>query len=206
MPFPIPDLSTCIETARLSLRPYCPGDGAWYYPMALRNKAHLGRFESGNAVMSIGSQEDAERIVTEFAVGWAEGKVFFLGAFERESGKFVAQIYVGVVNRDLPEFEVGFFADAGHEGQGYVSEAVRAVLPFLFGELSAHRVRLECDDTNERSARVAERCEFTLEGHIRENHLWPDGRITGTLHYGLLRREHRSTSGVVSSSCAPSPV
>ena len=97
----------------------------------------------------------------------------------------MAQIYVGVANPDLPEFEVGFIADVDHEGQGYVSEAVRGVLPFLFGQLGAHRVRLECDDTNERSARVAERCGFTLEGHIRENHLRPGGSITGTLHYGL---------------------
>ncbi len=190
MPFPIPDLSTRIDTPRLHLRPYCPGDGAWYYPVSLRNKAHLQQFESGNAVMSIGTQDDAERIVTEFAVAWAEGKAFFLATFERESCEFVAQIYVGVVNRDLPEFEVGFFADAQHEGQGYVSEAVRAVLPFLFDQLGARRVRLECDDTNERSSRVAERCGFAVEGHIRENHRWSDGTITGTLHYGLLRRDH----------------
>lgn len=193
MAFTIPDLSTRIDTERLSLRPYQVGDGAWYCAMSLRNRAHLAHFEAGNAAMSIATEADAERFLREFGAAWTEGKAFFLAAFERQRGGFVAQIYVGVVNRDLPEFEVGFFADVDQEGRGYVSEAVRGVLAFLFDTLGAHRVRLECDDTNTRSARVAERCGFVREGHIRENHLWPDGSITGTLHYGLLRREFVGT-------------
>ena len=33
-----------------------------------------------------------------------------MGAFDKNSGGFVAQVYIGVVNRDTPEFEVGFFS------------------------------------------------------------------------------------------------
>jgi aminoglycoside 6'-N-acetyltransferase len=194
MPFTIPDLSTYIETERLFLRAYRLGDGHWYHPMALRNRDHLQKFEAGNAVMGIQSEEDAERIMREFVVEWLEGRAFFLAAFRRDSGAFAGQVYVGVPNPNLPEFEVGFFADADHEGHGYVSEAVTAVVSWLFRRLGAHRVRLECDDTNERSLRVAERCGFVREGHIRENHLWPDGSITGTLHYGLARAEYPMTS------------
>ncbi len=190
MPFRIPEPTTRIDTARLTLRPYQAGDGPWYYRVSVRNQTHLARFEAGNAMVSIRAEEDAEQTVREFVADWLEGKAFFLAAFERQTGGFAAQIYVGVVNRDLPEFEIGFVADVDHEGRGYVSEAVRGVLSYLFDKLRAHRVRLECDDTNERSARVAERCNFVREGHIRENHLWADGSITGTLHYGLLRREY----------------
>lgn len=189
MSFPIPSPDVRIETSRLYLRPYRPEDAPWYAEMSLRNRAHLQRFEGGNAAMTIENADDARRVLADFAVVWLAGRAFFLGAFLRDTDEFAAQIYIGVANADLPEFEVGFFADAGREGQGYVSEAVRAVLPFLFEELGARRVRLECDDTNKRSARVAERCGFLLEGHIRENHVRPDGTITGTLHYGLLARE-----------------
>lgn len=191
MPFPIPDPSTTrIETERLYLRPYRPGDGGWYCAMSLRNRTHLARFEAGNPAMTIESAADSERTIADFLAGWTAGRAFFLGAFTRDRDEFVAQIYVGVTNPDLPEFEVGFFADVEHEGRGFVREAVSGVLGWLFGELGAHRVRLECDDTNERSARVADRGGFIREGHMRENHLWPDKSITGTLHYGLLRREY----------------
>jgi aminoglycoside 6'-N-acetyltransferase len=98
-------------------------------------------------------------------------------------------VYIGSVSWDLPEFEVGYFVDKDHEGQGYVTEAVKAALRFIFEHLQAHRVRLECDDTNARSYRVAERCGFTREGHLREVKKHADGTFSGTLCYGLLRSE-----------------
>jgi RimJ/RimL family protein N-acetyltransferase len=52
-------------------------------------------------------------------------------------------------------------------------------------------VRLECDDTNVRSQRVAERCGFTRIGHARENRRNPDGSLSGTLYYSLLKSEYK---------------
>ena len=101
----------------------------------------------------------------------------------------MAQISIGVVTWDLPEFENGHFADVEHEGQGYVTEAVEAALHFIFVHLGAHRVRLECNDNNSRSWRVAERCGMVREGYFRQNKKQADGTISGTLHYGLLRSE-----------------
>jgi ribosomal-protein-alanine N-acetyltransferase len=60
---------------------------------------------------------------------------------------------------------------------------------FIFEHLKAHRVRVECDDTNERSWRVAERCGMVREGHFRENKRNADGTLSGTLCFGLLKRE-----------------
>lgn len=183
------DIPARFETKRTYLRSYEAGDGPWFYLMSQRNRTHLARYEADNVVMSIESEENAEVVVRELAAEWEARNFFFMGAFDRETDEFVAQIYVGPVNWDLPEFEIGFFVDRDHEGQGYVTEAVRATLGFIFEHLGAHRVRLECDDTNERSWRVAERCGLVQEGHIRENKVNADGTLTGTLHYGLLRRE-----------------
>jgi aminoglycoside 6'-N-acetyltransferase len=157
--------------------------------MSQKNRTHLARYEAGNAVMSIGSEQDAEIVVREFAAAWVSRKSFFMGVFDRETNRFVAQVYIGPVNWDVPEFEIGFFVDRDHEGQGYVTEATRAALGFIFEHLGAHRVRLECDDTNERSQRVAERCGMEREGHIRENRMNADGKLSGTLHFGLLKKE-----------------
>ena len=183
------ELPIRIETERLYLRGYHAGDGAWYYAMSQRNKPHLARYESGNAVMTINTEEEAETVIRGFEASWAARDAFFMGAFRRHTEAFVAQIYVGVVGWNLPEFEIGFFADVEHQGQGYVTEATRGALRFVFEQLRAHRVRLKCDDTNVRSRRVAERCGMVQEGHIRENKRNTDGSISGTLHYGLLRSE-----------------
>jgi aminoglycoside 6'-N-acetyltransferase len=183
------DIPTRMETERLYLRCYQAGDGPWYYAMSQKNKPHLARYESGNPVMTINTEQDAEIVVRNFAAAWVARNAFFLGAFRRDTHEFVAQIYIGPANWDLPEFEIGYFVDVEHEGQGYVTEAAGAALRFVFEHLEAHRVRLECDDTNARSYRVAERCGMVREGHIRENKKNPDGSISGTLHYGILRSE-----------------
>jgi aminoglycoside 6'-N-acetyltransferase len=160
--------------------------------MSRRNRAHLARYEAENAAMSLESEQDAEVLVRELAAEWRAGNCFFMGAFDRETDEFLAQVYVGPVSWQVPEFAIGYFVDRDHEGQGYVTEAVEAALGFIFGHLQAHRVHLECDDTNERSWRVAERCGMVREGHLRENKLNADGSRSGTLHYGLLRNEYEA--------------
>ena len=185
----LPKIPTRIEAKRIYLRRYEAGDGPWYYAMSRKNRTHLARYEAENVVMSIESEQDAEVVVRQLAAEWAARNCFFMGAFDRETDQFVAQVYVGPVNWALPEFEIGFFVDKDHQGQGYVTEAVSAVLGFIFEHLKAHRVRMDCDDTNARSWRVAQRCGLVREGHIRENKKNADGTLSGTLHFGLLRRE-----------------
>jgi [ribosomal protein S5]-alanine N-acetyltransferase len=184
------DLPARFETPRLTLRPYRPGDGAWYYHVSLRNRAHLLRYEAENSLMRITSPEDAEAVVRDFAAHWMTRSMFMLAALDKENGEFMGQVYIGVVNWEVPEFEIGYIADAAHEAQGYISEAVREALGFVFNHLQAGRLRLECDDSNLRSQHVAERCGFVLEGHIRRNKRAPDGSLTGTMHYGMLREEY----------------
>jgi aminoglycoside 6'-N-acetyltransferase len=158
--------------------------------MSQKKKPHLARYEAGNAVMKIKNEEDAEIIVRDFAAAWAARSTFFMGVFHQMTHDFVAQIYISVVNWDLPEFELGYFADVEHEGKGYVTEAVHAALHFTFTQLGAARVQLDWDDTNNRSYRVAERCGMIKEGYIRENKRNTDGNVSGTLVYGLLSNEY----------------
>ena len=183
------DIPERIETERLLLRCYRPGDGSWYYQMSAKNKEHLSRYEPENAVMTINSEQDAEITVREFALAWDGRRYFMMGAFLKTTGTFVAQVYIGPMNWKLPEFQIGYIADVGHEGKGYVTEAVKATTQFLFEHLQAQRISLECDETNARSWKVAERCGFIREGRLRENKINADGAISDTLLYGLLKKD-----------------
>ena len=186
------DLPIRIETQRLYLRPYKPGDGDWFFAMSQRNRAHLKRYEADNVVMTVESAEQAEVLVRELAAEWVARNCFFLGVFDKASDDFVAQIYIGPLDWELPKFAIGFFADVDHQGQRYVTEAVPAALQFIFHHLHAHQVKIECDETNLRSCRIAERCGFIQEGHLRENKHNPNGHPSGTLIYGMLRVEFES--------------
>ncbi len=184
-----------LDTDRLFLRPYRAEDADWYYTMALRNHAHLERFESGNSIFDIHCEADTPKVLADFAKQWRERTAFFLGVFLRGSEEFVGQIYLGVTNPELPTLNLGFFTDCAHVNQGFTTEAARRALAFAFSDLGAHRIALWCDDTNHPSRRVAEKCGFVREGHIREDKLHPDGTITGSLVLGLLRAEQDELSG-----------
>lgn len=188
------DIPDEFETERLRLRRYRAGDGAAYWRMAQRNREHLLPFEAGNPALSLRSEEDAEVLMREFAAEWALRHHFFIGAWDRADDVFVAQVYVGAVNWDLPEFEIGYFVDVAHEGRGYVTEAVNRTLAFIFEHLQARRVRLRCSEANPRSYRVAERCGFLREAHLRQSQKLPDGTISGEYVYGLLRAEYLNRS------------
>ena len=109
--------------------------------------------------------------------------------FFKKTNEFVGQIYVGPGDRNVPEFRIGYFVDVLHEGKGYVTEAVSGMVDVLFKQIGAHRISIECDDTNTRSARVAERCGFVREGHLRDTRIHPDGRRSGTFYFGRFKTE-----------------
>jgi RimJ/RimL family protein N-acetyltransferase len=188
------DIPTRFETERLIVRCYEAGDGPMYYAAGMRNRDHLQRYESDNAILTAKTEEEAEILVRELHADWVARNCFFMGAFDKATREFVAQIYVGVVNWDLPEFALGYFADKDHEGQGFVTEALPAALRFIFEHLRAHRIRLETNETNTRSRRVAERRGFIQEGRLRASRRNPDGTFSDDVLYGLLKSEHERPS------------
>lgn len=183
------DIPSQFETKRLLVRCYRAGDGEQYFAMSQRNREHLLPYERGNPARTLDSSEAAEILMRDFAAAWVAREQFFMGAFDRTSGEFVAQLYIGPADWAVPMFEVGYFVDVDHEGRGYVTEMVRGALAFLFTHFEAHKIRLGCNDQNTRSWRVAERCGFTREAHFREIHRHPDGTFSGSYIYGLLRSE-----------------
>lgn len=178
------------QTKRLMVRRYCAGDGPMYWQMAQRNRDHLFPFEAHNAARYLRSEQDAENLVRDFAAQYALRQQFYLGAFDRQCEAFVAQIYIGASNWDIPEFSLGYFVDVDHEGQGYVTEAAKGALDFIFAYLEAERVILHCSDANPRSASVARRCGFAQEAHLRQSSITANGERCGQYFFGLLREEY----------------
>ena len=85
--------------------------------------------------------------------------------------------------------ELGWTIDPAHQGNGYATEAVRAVLDVCFGPLGLRRVVAECFADNVASWRLMERLGMRRESHtvkdsLHRTHGWLDG-----LSYALLAEE-----------------
>ena len=83
-------------------------------------------------------------------------------------------------------FEIGYWIRSSAQGQGYVSEAVRALAAMAFESLKARRVEIRMDSDNLRSRAVAERCGFELEGVLRRDALSPLGEPRDTCVYSRI--------------------
>lgn len=70
---------------------------------------------------------------------------------------------------------LGYWIGAGFTGRGYMSEAVRAAVPFAFEQLRLHRLEAACLPHNAASLRVLEKAGFVREGFARQ-YLKIDGR------------------------------
>ena len=76
-------------------------------------------------------------------------------------------------------------------GQGYASEAARAMVRFGFEDLGLHRIWAECIADNRRSIRVLEKAGLQLEGRLRDK-VYFKGRWWDTLLFAILEDAWRA--------------
>jgi RimJ/RimL family protein N-acetyltransferase len=70
------------------------------------------------------------------------------------------------------EAELGFTFAAAHQGQGYATEAVGAVVQYAFTQLAMQRVFARTDARNLRAQRLLERLGFGREGEMATDFLY----------------------------------
>ena len=78
---------------------------------------------------------------------------------------------------------IGYWMGLPFVRRGYMSAAVRAVIPFAFATLRLHRLEAACIPTNAASIRLLENSGFVREGYAREflciNGIWQDHLLYG---------------------------
>lgn len=113
-----------------------------------------------------------------------------LGIEIAHSGSLVGTCTLFSINSTCRRAEIGYGLGSAAWGNGYMHEALLALLDYGFRELNLNRVEADVDPRNEASARTLERLGFTKEGYLRER--WIVGEeVSDTALYGLLQREWR---------------
>jgi [ribosomal protein S5]-alanine N-acetyltransferase len=80
---------------------------------------------------------------------------------------------------------LGYWMGQPHARHGYMTAAVRAVIPFAFATLRLHRLEAACIPTNTGSIKLLENTGFVREGYARDylciNGIWQDHLLYGRL-------------------------
>lgn len=89
--------------------------------------------------------------------------------------------------------ELGWNLDPAYSGQGFATEAVRAVIGACFSQLGLRRVHAGCFAANEPSWRLMERLGMRREEHSRKTGLHRSGEWLDGMNYGLLAEDWART-------------
>jgi [ribosomal protein S5]-alanine N-acetyltransferase len=107
--------------------------------------------------------------------------------FRESDGAMIGGITLANVRRGIVQAgTIGYWVGEPHAHRGYMTSALRVLLPSLFGELNLHRIEAACIPSNTPSIRVLEKCGFSREGLARRylciNGVWQDHLLFGLLH------------------------
>ncbi|MGF7159716.1 ribosomal-protein-alanine N-acetyltransferase [Rhodoligotrophos appendicifer] len=73
---------------------------------------------------------------------------------------------------------LGYWIGERYARRGYMSAAVRSIIPFVFDNLRLHRLEAACLPSNDASINLLKGCGFTEEGYargfLRINGVWQD--------------------------------
>lgn len=173
-----------ITTERLIIRPHKTEDVYDLYEYL--RLPEIYEFEPGEPI----SFEDAQDCISERMKG-----AQFLAVVDAENRKMIGHLYF---NRVHPEhfrsWELGYIFNPAFHGQGYCTEAAKALVTYAFSDLNAHRVTGYTNPRNIASCRVLEKIGMKHEGTIRKKAYFrcnPDG--TPKWHdckiYGMLESD-----------------
>lgn len=133
--------------------------------------------------------EELEAFLRQMAARFLLREDLPLMLWRKSDGLYVGGSGLHRMDWSIPRFEIGYWVRASLEGQGYISEAVNGITQFAFDVLAAERVEIRCDSRNARSAAVAQRVGYTLEGRLRHEDRDPKGELRDTLVFSKLRGE-----------------
>lgn len=105
------------------------------------------------------------------------GYAFFL--FRAADDALVGGITLSNIRRGVTQAcALGYWIGAPYARRGYMTDAVRAVAPFVFDSLRLHRLEAACLPSNSASIGLLEKSGFVREGlarrYLRINGLWQD--------------------------------
>lgn len=189
MPEKMKDIPT-FDTERLTLRPFEVGDAAavqclagdWAIADTTANIPHP--YEDGVA----------ERWISKHREAFAGEREATFAVARKSDGCLVAAI--GLMNIEKGhQAELGYWIGKPYWGQGYCTEAARAIVRYAFTELGLVRVYANHLTRNPQSGRVMQKLGMQHEGTHRQ-HVRKWDKLEDIEFYGILKDEWEEVARV----------
>ncbi len=173
-PFPV------IDTERLILRRLTLADAADYF--ALRTNDEVMAFIERKRPASIIDMEEHIRKVNQDVDG---NRTIVWTISAKGNDQLAGTIAYHKITPEHYRAEIGYLLHPAHWRTGIMSEAIKAVLEFGFGQMGLHSIEAIINPLNEGSRKLLTKFGFIKEGYFKENYFY-NGQFLDSEVYSLL--------------------
>ena len=174
-----------IETDRLILRRFMPED----YQSMYNNWASDPDVSKFLTWPTHTDAEVSRRIVTEWVNSYEKNNYYqWAITFKNECYNPFGSISVVFTDENTLTFEIGYCIGKKYWRQGITSEALLAVIDFLFEYTDVNRIEAIHDVNNPNSGKVMKKCGMIFEGTHRQGSRNNTG-LCDVNYYSILRKE-----------------
>jgi ribosomal-protein-alanine N-acetyltransferase len=185
-----------IETERLTLRPPVQADFRHWTALRSESRSFLVPWEPAWAVDHLTRKAFSNRVY------WAQRSVAGGTALPLFLVRRTDQVLVGALTLDnirrgpAQAGTLGYWTGQAHARQGFMREAVAAVVHHAFTRLDLSRIEAACLPENTASRALLESCGFKYEG-VAQAYLQIGGRWRAHVLFAALRSDRRGRAEAV---------
>lgn len=168
-----------VQGRQVYLRPMQMSDYAAWAELRALSRAHLSPWEPQWSADDL-TKSSFRRRVRHYQREAADDLGYAFLIFKTEpQPRLLGGLTLSYVKRGVTQSAtLGYWLGAPFVGQGYMSDAVRALLPHVFETLRLHRLEAAVQPSNISSLRVLDRTGFAREGfakgYLKINGAWQD--------------------------------
>lgn len=154
-----------IKTERLSLKSWTPSFkmARELFDLIERNREHFKYLP----LALVKAPEEEYEFLQGAQQKWKSGKSATYAIFLRGTNKLVGCCSMNGISWSNKRAEIGYWMDSKYCGNGYMTEAVNAMIEYFFSR-GINRVCIRANIKNKASCSVAQRCGFIREGVCRQ--------------------------------------
>ncbi len=184
-----------VETERMTLRLPTHGDFRDWALLRAESREFLTPWEPGWSVDHLTRKAFTNRVywATRAEVSGTAVPFFMI---RREDRRVLGAITLDNIRRGPAQAgTLGYWIGARYARQGYMREAIEAVVHYAFHILDLSRIEAACLPENVASRGALERCGFKYEG-VAQAYLQINGRWRNHVLYSNLRTDRRGRTDV----------
>ena len=184
-----------VETERMTLRLPAHSDFRDWATLRAESRDFLTPWEPAWSAEHLGRKAFANRVYWA-ARAEAAGTALPFFLIERATGRVLGAITLDNIRRGPAQAgTLGYWVGARHARQGFMREAIAAVVDHAFGPMDLSRIEAACLPENAASRGVLEKSGFKYEG-VAQAYLQINGRWRNHVLYANLRPDRRGRTDI----------